>query len=99
MKGDPPRIESRTDRLAAYLRHNRARMVVDATVLAAWVLGTTTVFGWLGLPSWVLYVVLFTGVVAYSRVTPTWERPYRSPDDPGRASDRDHPGQSTEADS
>ena len=89
METDPPRIESRTERLVAYLRHNRARMIVDVAVLAAWMLSTTTIFGWLGLPSWLLYVVLFTGVVVYSRVTPTWERPYRSPDEPGSGSDHD----------
>lgn len=97
MEDDPPRIDSRTGRLVAYLRHNRARMLVDVVVLTAWILGTTTVFGWIGLPSWLLYVVLFTVVVVYSRITPTWERPYRSPDEPGRASDHDRP--TTEADS
>ena len=97
MEGDPPRIESRSERLVAYLRHNRARMLVDVAVLTAWVLGTTTVFGWLGLPSWLLYIVLFTGVVVYSRVTPTWERPYRSPDEPGRASSGDQPALETDS--
>lgn len=98
MEGDPPRIESRTERLVAYLRYNRARMIVDVAVLAAWVVATTTVFGWLGLPSWLLYLVLFTGVVVYSRATPTWERPYRSPDEPGQSSGRDLPGQPSEPD-
>lgn len=77
---DRPRIDSRFRRLVAYLRHNRSRMIVDAAILAAWVLALSTVFDAFGLPSWFLYVVLFTGVVVYTRITPTWERPYRSPD-------------------
>lgn len=76
----PPTIESRPRRLVAYLRHNSGRIIVDSAVLAAWVLVTTTVFGWLGFPTWLLYVVLFLGVIAYDRVTPSWERPYQSPD-------------------
>lgn len=80
MDGDPPRMESRTDRLVAYLRHNGSRMVVDLVVLLTWILALSATFAWMELPTWLLYVVLFAGVVAYSRITPTWERPYRSPD-------------------
>lgn len=80
MTRDRPRIDSRTQRLFAYLGHNRGRILADAALLVAWVLVTTTVFGLFGLPSWLLYVVLFVGVVIYTRITPTWERPYRSPD-------------------
>lgn len=78
--GKRPTISSRPRRLAAYLRHNRARILTDIAVLSAWVLLTSTTFSWLGLPNWLLYVVIFTGVVVYARLTPTWERPYRSPD-------------------
>ena len=80
MTTDRPLIESRPRRLLAYLQHNRGRMLVDASVLIAWVLATAAVLDWLDQPRWLLYVVLFTGVVVYTRITPTWERPYRSPD-------------------
>lgn len=80
MSGDQPRVDSRRRRLVAYLRHNSERIVVDVAVLTAWLFATTTVFEWLALPRWLLYIVLFVGVVVYSRITPTWERPYRSPD-------------------
>ena len=80
MTTDRPLIESRPRRLLAYLRHNSGRMLVDAAVLLAWVLATAAVLDWLDQPRWLLYVVLFTGVVVYTRITPTWERPYRSPD-------------------
>ena len=65
-----------------YLRFNRARILADAIIIIAWVLVTSTIFGWLGLPRWLLYIVIATGVVIYSRITPTWERPSRSPDLP-----------------
>ncbi|MFC7114338.1 hypothetical protein ACFQH2_04290 [Natronoarchaeum sp. GCM10025703] len=80
MGEDRPTIRSRSRRLVAYLSHNRTRILVDVALLTAWVLATSAVFGWLDLPNWLLYVVVFTGVVAYARFTPTWERPYRSPD-------------------
>lgn len=80
MNQDQPRIESRMGRLLAYVRHNSVRMLTDGLILAAWILAASTLFGIFGLPSWLLYVVLFVGVVVYSRITPTWERPYRSPD-------------------
>lgn len=77
---DPPLIESRRRRLVAYLRHNWSQMVVDAAILATWLFVTTAVFQWLALPRWLLYVVVFVGVAVYARITPTWQRPYRSPD-------------------
>lgn len=80
MPPDRPREDSRARRLLAYLRANSARMVVDVAVLAAWILVLTAVFGVIGMPRWLLYLTVFTGVVVYTRVTPTWERPYRSPD-------------------
>ena len=80
MTRDRPLIESRPRRLLAYLRHNSGRMLVDASVLLAWILATAAVLDWLDQPRWLLYVVLFAGVVVYTRITPTWERPYRSPD-------------------
>lgn len=77
---DFPVIESRRERLVAYLRHNWSRMVVDAAILMAWLFVTTAVFRWLALPQWLLYVVVFVGIVVYTRISPTWQRPYRSPD-------------------
>jgi hypothetical protein len=59
---DLPVIESRRRRLIAYLRHNGSLMVVDAAILAAWLVVTTAVFRWLALPSWLLYVVVFSGL-------------------------------------
>lgn len=55
-------------------------MVVDAAVLLAWVVVSAALFRWLALPQWLHYLVLFVGIVAYSKLTPAWERPYRSPD-------------------
>lgn len=77
---DRPLIESRRERLVAYLQHNGPQMVVDAAVLAAWLFVTTSVFRWLALPQWLLYIVVFGGVVVYAWLTPAWKRPYRSPD-------------------
>ena len=77
---DVPVIESRRRRLIAYLRHNWSLMIVDAAILAAWLIVTTTAFQWLALPRWLLYVVVFVGIVVYARITPGWQRPYRSPD-------------------
>lgn len=79
-ESDPPVIESRRERLVAYLRHNWPQMVVDAAVLAAWLVVATSLVRWLGLPGWLLYAVVFVGVVVYAQITPTWRRPYRSPD-------------------
>lgn len=77
---DLPVIESRRRRLIMYLRHNWSLMVVDAAILAAWLVVTTSVFQWFALPSWLLYLVVFVGIVVYARLTPGWQRPYRSPD-------------------
>jgi len=80
MASERPVIDSRARRLLAYLRHNLGRIVVDGSLLIVWIFVATATFEWLEQPLWLLYVVLFTGVVMYTRVTPTWERPYRSPD-------------------
>lgn len=80
MVSERPVIESRARRLLAYLRYNRGRIVTDASLLLVWIFVATATFDWLSQPPWLLYVVLFTGVALYTRVTPTWERPYRSPD-------------------
>lgn len=77
---DHPVIESRYKRLVAYLRHNWFRMVIDTTIIVVWLFLTTAVFQWLALPQWLLYVVVFIGIVMYSRLSPPWQRPYRSPD-------------------
>lgn len=80
MADEPPEIETKRGRLAAYLRHNAERMVADLLILIAWIIAASTVFGVLDLPRWLLYILIFAGVVIYSRITPAWERPYRSPD-------------------
>lgn len=77
---DRPTIESRTRRLFAYLRHNRDQLVVDAAVLLSWTVASAALFRWLSLPQWLHYLVLFVGIAVYSRLTPNWERPYRSLD-------------------
>ena len=82
MEEDRPEVRSRHRRLIAYLRFNGVRMVVDVLVLAAWVIFNWSLFAWFALPTWLLYVTIFAGVIVYSRVTPTWRRPYRSPDLP-----------------
>lgn len=73
-------IMSRPARLHAYLAHNRDQILVDALVIVAWLIGTWTIFGAMNLPPWLFYLVLFIGVIIYSRLTPPWTRPYRSPD-------------------
>lgn len=75
-----PVIESRRERLVRYLWYNWSRMLVDATILVTWLFVTTAVFRWFALPQWLLYVVVFGGIVVYTRITPSWQRPYRSPD-------------------
>lgn len=77
---DRPLLESRLQRLLAFLRHNREQLVVDAAILLTWLVVSAAVFRWLGLPQWLHYLVLFVGIAAYSKVTPDWERPYRSPE-------------------
>ncbi|AGB17142.1 hypothetical protein Halru_2561 [Halovivax ruber XH-70] len=80
MDSEQPVIESRPRRLLAYLRYNGGRIVADVALLLGWMFVASATFDWLEQPSWLLYVVIFSGVVLYTRVTPTWERPYRSPD-------------------
>lgn len=77
---DRPLLESRLQRLLAFLRHNREQLVVDAAILLTWLVVSAAVFRWLALPPWLHYLVLFVGIAAYSKVTPDWERPYRSPE-------------------
>lgn len=77
---DPSTTPSRTGRLLAYLRHNRDQLVVDAAVLLTWIVVSAALFRWLTLPQWLHYLVLFVGIAVYSKLTPNWERPYRSPD-------------------
>lgn len=77
---DPATVESRPRRLVAYLRHNREQLIVDAAVLLSWMVVSAAVFRWLTVPQWLHYLVLFVGIGVYSRLTPDWERPYRSPD-------------------
>jgi len=77
---DRPRIESRSRRLLAYLGHNRDQLFVDAAVLLSWIVASAAVFRWLTLPQWAHYLVLFVGIAVYAKLTPAWERPYRSPD-------------------
>lgn len=80
MAEEAPEIGERHQRLRVYLAHNRNRMLADLLILVAWIVATFAVFGFLGWPSWLLYIVIVAGVIIYSRITPTWERPYRSPD-------------------
>ncbi len=99
MMGDEsPEIRSRPARLRAYVLFNRDRILVDVSVMAAWLLGTWTIFTAIGFPTWLFYLVLFVGVIIYSRMTPPWVRPYRSPDLPADSEelqqgehDGDHP--------
>ncbi|MFP4591427.1 MAG: hypothetical protein ACLFMX_06325 [Halobacteriales archaeon] len=77
---DRPAIYPRHQRLIAFLRHNRDQFVVDGAILLAWILASAAVFRWLDLPQWLHYVVLFVGIYVYAKITPEWERPYRSPD-------------------
>jgi hypothetical protein len=55
-------------------------MVVDVALLGTWLFASAAAFDWFSLPTWLFYLVLFVGCVIYTRVTPPWERPYRSPD-------------------
>lgn len=77
---DRSTIDSRRERLLAYLKHNSGQLLVDAAVLLSLVIATSVIFDWLGLPTWLYYLVLFTGIVVYAAATPNWERPYNSPD-------------------
>lgn len=73
-------IESRTRRLLANIQHNRVQLVVDIAILLTWIIISVAVFRWLLLPQWLHYLVLFIGIAVYNKLTPNWERPYRSPD-------------------
>lgn len=75
-----PGLDTRRERLVAYLRHNRDAMVVDCAMLLAWVAVTTLVFRVLTVPLWPYFLLLFVGTFAYARLTPGWERPYRPVD-------------------
>jgi len=77
---DRPSIGSGARRLLAYLGHNREQLIVDAAVLLTWIVVSAAAFRWLTLPQWAHYLVLFVGIAVYAKVTPTWERPYRSPE-------------------
>lgn len=74
-----PEIHSRPARLKAYLLFNSERILADMSVMAAWLLGTWTFARAIGFPTWLFYLILFMGVIIYSRMTPPWARPYRSP--------------------
>lgn len=50
-------------------------MILDAVILASWIVLATEVFRLVRVPRWAQYLLLFTGVVAYERVTRTWEGP------------------------
>lgn len=80
MTDEPTEVRSRWGRLRAYLSHNGLRILVDLVVMVAWVVASWSVFELLALPQWLLYLVLFSGVIVYAYLTPPWERPYRSPD-------------------
>lgn len=75
-----PLIESRWQRLRAYLRHNRERLFVDGVLLFSWILLLSGIREWFYLPRWLFFVIVFVGVVVYTQSTSDWVRPYRSPD-------------------
>ncbi|AGB38692.1 hypothetical protein Natoc_2936 [Natronococcus occultus SP4] len=75
-----PLLESRRERLAAYLRFNRDSILVDVLLISAWILLASGVAQWFGLPRWFFYTVVFVGIVVYTQTTSPWSRPYRSPD-------------------
>lgn len=77
-----PEIESRFQRFVAYLKHNSGRIVVDVALLATWIVVAVVLFEYIDYHDWLLYVIIFVGVALYTRFTPTWERPYRSTDEP-----------------
>jgi uncharacterized protein (DUF983 family) len=61
-------------RATAFLRANRDQLVVDAMIIFAWIVVSAALFRELALPRWLHYLVLFVGVVLYSRLTPNWRR-------------------------
>lgn len=75
-----PLLESRRQRLHAYLRHNHESMLADAVVLFSWILLIANFGQWFDLPRWFVYIAVFVGVVLYTQTTVGWSRPYRSPD-------------------
>ncbi|NKE37801.1 MULTISPECIES: hypothetical protein [Natronococcus] len=82
-RGSPenqPLLESRYRRLVAYLRFNRDSILVDVLLVSAWILLASGVAQWFSLPRWFFYIVVFVGIVVYTRTTVPWSRPYRSPD-------------------
>ena len=72
---DGPVLEPWVRRLGAYLRHNSDRIVVDGTILLAWIVVSAALFRWLVIPRWLHSLVLLVGIVVYSVVTPGWDRP------------------------
>jgi uncharacterized protein (DUF983 family) len=67
-------LGGRWRRATAFLRANRDQLVVDAMVMFAWIVVSAALFRELALPRWLHYLVLFVGVVIYSRLTPNWQR-------------------------
>ncbi|MGZ0746552.1 MULTISPECIES: hypothetical protein [unclassified Haloparvum] len=61
-------------RSIAALRQNRDQLVVDAAVLLSWIVVSAALFRWLTLPQWLHYLVLFGGVVVYSKLTSGWDQ-------------------------
>ncbi|MFB6235401.1 MAG: hypothetical protein ABEH81_07595 [Halopenitus sp.] len=61
-------------RSIATVRRNRDRLVVDAAVLLSWIVVSAALFRWLTLPQWLHYLVLFGGVVVYSKITRGWDQ-------------------------
>ena len=43
-------------------------------IIFAWIVVSAALFRELALPRWLHYLVLFVGVVLYSRLTPNWRR-------------------------
>lgn len=80
MAADRPTVSSRTGRVVAYLAHNWQAILVDLLVITAWVIGVWTIAGQFAVPLWFVYLVLFVGVLVYSRITRPWGRPYVAPD-------------------
>lgn len=72
--------ESWWRRAFAFLRANRDQLVVDAIIIFTWIVVSAALFRELSLPRWLHYLVLFVGVVIYSRLTPNWERSARPVD-------------------
>lgn len=53
---------------------DRYRMVADATVLLVWIVVSMALFGRLGMPQWLHYLVTFGGVAVYVTLSPDWNR-------------------------